>query len=85
MKNCGIHREPIGDATTSETRQELNCGPRKVLQLLSSGELEGYYLGPQIRVTRESIRAYKKRNRYVDQPGRRGSFGQPRRLVRGGA
>ena len=55
----------LGDLTSNEVMEDLNCGPHKFWDLLNSGELEGYYVGRNVRVFRYSHEAYKERNRYV--------------------
>ena len=56
--------ESNGDLTTSEAWDELNCSNKKGWDLLNTGEIEGYYVGRTMRIIRESIAQYKKRNKY---------------------
>ena len=53
------------DLNTTEARAELNCSAGKIWDLLNRGELSGYYVGTQMRITRPSIDEYKIRNKYV--------------------
>jgi len=39
-----------GDLTTTETKAELSCSNPKLWDLLNKGELEGYYLGSQLKL-----------------------------------
>ena len=56
---------PLGDLTSSQTMAEINCGETKFWNLLNEKELDAYYVGKQIRVTRPSVEAYKARHRYT--------------------
>ena len=52
-----------GDFTATEAKHDLHCANAKLWELIKSGELEAYYVGRQIRIPRESMAAYKQRNR----------------------
>ena len=51
--------EIVTDPTSTQAKQEINCCDAKYWDLLNTGELEGYYVGRTLRVTRESIEAFK--------------------------
>ena len=64
-----------GDLTSAQTRAELNCGETKFWSLLNKKELEAYYVGKQIRVTRQSVDDYRARHRYTPRAELKGSKG----------
>ena len=55
----------VADPTGPEADAELNCSAKTRWSLLNKGELEGYYVGSKIRITRESLDQLKQRRRYV--------------------
>ena len=59
--------ETQGDLTSTEAWTVIHCSNKKGWDLLNKGELEGYYVGRTIRITRKSIDAYKLRHRYVQR------------------
>ena len=64
-----------GDLTSAQTKAELNCGDTKLWGLLNEKELDGYYMGNQIRITRPSVDSYKERHRYTPRADLKGSSG----------
>ena len=64
--------EIVTDPTSTQAKQEINCCDAKYWDLLNTGELEGYYVGRTLRVTRESIEAFKKRHRYTPRKDLKG-------------
>jgi excisionase family DNA binding protein len=60
------------DLSTTEARAELNCSAGKIWDLLNRGELSGYYVGSQMRITRPSIDEYKIRNKYIPRKDLKG-------------
>jgi excisionase family DNA binding protein len=57
------------DPKRKEVEAELSIGTTTFFKLLNSEQLEGYYVGNQLRIKRESVDRYKAANRYV--PGKR--------------
>ncbi len=55
---------PGADPTTGEARTELNCSNTKLFDLLNTGELDAYYVGRHLRITRQSLDHYKQRKAY---------------------
>lgn len=72
----------IADPKLREVAQELNCSNSTLYSLLNSGELEGYYIGTQLRVRRHSLDLYKVRNAY--EPGKRRNTNAPGRAGKPG-
>jgi len=57
--------ETLGDLTSTDVKQELNCSNKMYWKLANDGEIEIYYVGRTTRATRESVDALKMRNRYI--------------------
>lgn len=59
-------REPINEyLTPREVMDLLYIGKNTLYKLLNSGELKGFRIGRQWRVTRESLQKYVNRACYV--------------------
>ena len=54
-----------GDLTATEVKAELHCSNPKFFNLLNSGKLSAYYVGPQLRVKRSSVIQYKVDHAYI--------------------
>lgn len=57
--------DQVVDPKMVEACRELNCSNPKGWDLLNKGELEGYYVGSQMRITRPSLDSYKIRHKYI--------------------
>ncbi len=53
--------EALDLLTVSEVAQRLRCSPRKVTRLANEGELQRVKLGALVRITPESVAAYRQR------------------------
>ncbi|CUH42065.1 helix-turn-helix domain-containing protein [Ruegeria atlantica] len=53
----------LSDLSPQSAAEELDCSPRKVWDLIDLAELETYKVGRVRRITRESLDAFKERNR----------------------
>lgn len=73
--------EIVADPTGPEVDAELNCSAKTRWSLLNKGELDGYYVGSKIRITRESVDEYKQRRRYIPRsaPQGKGALMESRR------
>jgi excisionase family DNA binding protein len=61
MTEVGL--EVLDLLTVSEVASRLRCSPRMVRRLADAGELERVKLGALVRITPESVAAYKQRLR----------------------
>ena len=53
--------EALDLLTVSEVAQRLRCSPRKITRLANEGELQRVKLGALVRITPESVAAYRQR------------------------
>jgi excisionase family DNA binding protein len=56
-------QQPLGDFSMKGVQAELDIGNTKSWELVRTGELEAYRVGRNVRVTRDSVERYKRRNR----------------------
>lgn len=59
MTDVGL--EVLDLLTLSEVAARLRCSPKKVTRLAAAGDLERVKLGALVRITPESVAAYKQR------------------------
>jgi excisionase family DNA binding protein len=59
----GPDYEALSLLTVSEVAQMFRCSPLKVRRLADAGDLERVKLGSLVRITPESVAAYKQRLR----------------------
>jgi excisionase family DNA binding protein len=59
----GPDYEALSLLTVSEVAQMFRCSPLKVRRLADAGELERVHVGSLVRITPESVAAFKKRIR----------------------
>lgn len=53
--------EALDLLTVSEVAQRLRCSPKKITRLAAAGELQRVKMGSLVRITPESVAAYKRR------------------------
>lgn len=58
------------DLTATEVKLELHCANSTFWSLLNQKEIEAYYVGNQLRIPRESLEEFKKRNKFVPKKSR---------------
>lgn len=63
MNNPETAQQQLGDLSAKGVQQELGIGNSKTWELIRTGQLEAYKVGRITRVRRESIEAFKARNR----------------------
>ncbi len=59
MTEVGV--EALDLLTIGEVAQRLRCSPKNVGRLVKAGELDKVKMGGLVRITPESVLAYKKR------------------------
>ena len=59
MSDVGL--EALDLLTISEVAQRLRCSPKNVTRLVKAGQLTRVKMGALVRITPESLLAYKKR------------------------
>jgi excisionase family DNA binding protein len=61
MQLSDVGFEALDLLTIGEVAARLRCSPKKVTRLAAAGELQRVKLGSLVRITPESVAAYKKR------------------------
>ncbi len=65
--------------TAKEAADELRCSPTKIRRLFKQGELEGFYLGSDIRIYPASVTGFMARHANAKRPEQSPAPAAPRR------